>query len=425
MLCEQPNQRSPSWSPNQSQGFDAGTVTHLPVEWILQAESFRPHSSSPTIEHLLFSYRAIAGAIQACTQRMYTAFDAHTTTTCCHGVSVYVLSLLSSAKQYDLEGLHQQVNDRIALLIGEIGPEEEEKLRSWPVPHCILELAKMYMLAKVKERRVDKGGRTLVENLKQISPVGYKFCKKTTKYMQRHVATTVAKRYQHYLTGMTSAITSVGISSLTWGKYVGDEYLREDSRGVLYASSLFSMQVVLAQLIRTRAKIALVNDIRCSNGSVQARYIRLFEGDGYGGFVPLELGEFEGQGQLSEEEPLVVFGGCTYGTTYREVSISMDVWLDCFPGLVLACDTHYPQFPKVRGDAEFNGTPIIPSEECLRAAITSHNKVEGVSAHSPVLFCLTHVYPASIAQVQAVARGHDDSALPYSFICEDLSAGKE
>jgi hypothetical protein len=88
-------------------------------------------------------------------------------------------------------------------------------------------------------------------------------------------------------------------------------------------------------------------------------------------------------------------------------------WIDRFPELILACDTHYPQFPLVRDDPTFSSDPIVPSEPQLAACIERYKKVPGTSYRDASLFCLSHVYTASVREVYEAMEGR--GPLRYYF----------
>ena len=83
-----------------------------------------------------------------------------------------------------------------------------------------------------------------------------------------------------------------------------------------------------------------------------------------------------------------------------------------FQQLALACDTHYPQFPDVADDPNFDSTPIQPSETSLRKIIEEHSRIDGVSAQNPTFYCLSHIYSASLGQAIQVFSGRNLEALP-------------
>jgi hypothetical protein len=161
---------------------------------------------------------------------------------------------------------------------------------------------------------------------------------------------------------------------------------------------MFSMQVVLAHLIFSRSKVAVVNDIYNSKEKLTKRHTRIIEGNGVNGFHPYSP-ESNALTSCTLSEPVLVFSGCSYNEDPDWVCLKMDEWIDKFPNLVLACDTFYPQFPKTHGDQVLQSDRILPNEEILKSLIGRHEQFNGVSASDPSLYCLNHISPASLEQV--------------------------
>ena len=178
------------------------------------------------------------------------------------------------------------------------------------------------------------------------------------------------------------------------------------------------MQVSFAHLIKTKAKVALINDVLDSAGNLKGRFVCLFEGDGVEGMRALSRDEIKLLNIFHKNEPVVVFGGCAY-TDHQDrdsIALGMEPWLDKLPSLLLACDVFYPQFLKITDDPEFDSSPIVPAEEGPQKIINANLSVGGVSATDPSLYCAAHIYPASLGQVLKVWTGEDEMALPVSFI---------
>ena len=216
---------------------------------------------------------------------------------------------------------------------------------------------------------------------------------------------------------MPNDIRIHGILTKIWGEYVQPKHLRIDRQGIYYASAIFSMQISLAYLIFSKAKVAIINDILDEAGQAKARFVSIFRGNGYDQMRLLTSQEITNI-HMNSEEPVVVFGGCAYSDNSDEEQIMYRIhpWLNQLPSLILACDVWYPQFPRVSDDIEFNCDPIIPHEECLRDVIAKHSEIKGVTSIDPSLFCLSHVYTASMKQVLSVLNGNIITTLPISFI---------
>ena len=383
-----------------------------------------PASSIPTTnelgnliakEKLLFCYRAILRTIDSCLAKKYSDFDGHTTSNCCHGMALLAQNLINSVLLYNLIELREEGEQKIASL------EQQTEARVqciWWVPKALINLSCLYILAFVKESDPLKGGRTVTKKLREISPISVNACNEIAHKHQKLFSNWIALQYHVYFEMMDKEFEINNASVEMWGKYVSQEYIRTDKRGLKYCSNLFSMEISLAHLILSKAKIAMINDIHDSSGALIDRFVSIFEGDGEGQFVPLTLEEVRTATYLEANEPIVVFGGCVYSDTLDidSLSLRMEPWLNQFPTLMLACDAFYPQFFKVTDDPEFNSSPIIPEEKTLLENIESHRCIQGVSSSDPSLYCATHIYLASIEQVVNILSKNELNTLPVAFI---------
>jgi hypothetical protein len=154
------------------------------------------------------------------------------------------------------------------------------------------------------------------------------------------------------------------------------------------------MQVVLGYLIHSKSSIAIVNDILDNTGKMSL-YIRILQGDGKGNFSLLELDEHNHSSFI--KQPVVVFRACAHADDPDQLTSNLDEWLHRFPNLVLAHELTYPQFPKV--NSQFCNAPIVPEEDILQASMIEHGQITGVSSKDPSLYCLNHIYTASIQQM--------------------------
>lgn len=366
-------------------------------------------------DKLLFSYRTILKTIESCKEKRYSDFDGHTTSNCCHGMALLASHLINAVLQLDLERVYQEGLDKIQALESLDG----EVLRcDWLLPNALINLSCLYLLGLVKEVDPVKGGRTDSGKLKGVSPISTKFSRKLAVDLQRRFSNWVAMRYSHLLEGFDKAMQLSGAPVQLWGNYVKAEHVRTDKRGVKYASNLFSMQIVLAELIRTRGKVAIMNDLLDTEGNLKGRYVAIVEGDGQEGFRPLSADELKTLEMFHQNEPIVVFGGCAYSDSLdlKGLEEQMQPWLAKTAALMLACDIFYPQFCRVHDDAEFNSDPIVPSELELKYVLDVHSRIRGVSAEDPSLFCAAHICPASVAQVLQVMNGENELALPLSYV---------
>jgi hypothetical protein len=380
----------------------------LPVSEIINSDAVSNDTLNLSKEKLLFCYEAMVRTIEAIQNGKYTDFDAHTVSNCCHGMSLFTITTLFSVLHFDMDALLKE------------GIEKINNPCEWKVPAPLIDLAKLYLLAFIKEVDPQKGTRTSIKKLKTISPLGTQFSNLLMKRMQRHFSNLVAYSYSSYLNEINAKMPMNSIPIGTWGKYIQPDHLRKDQRGILYASNLFSMQVALGQLIHSKSKIAVVTDLIDSQGKIKGRYARFLQGDGNAQMKQLSSEEVE-ELYSHKNEPIVVFGASTYSDTLdlAKLKLRLKPWISHFTSLVLACDVFYPQFPSIKDDPEFDRSPIIPEEESVQNVISKLSETKGVSSADPSLFCLAHIFQASIGQVLQVNDCEDVDALPYSFIPEN------
>lgn len=398
----------------------------LPIDGALHHENFLPASSIVDPDHielgnlitkekLLFCYRAILRTIDSCLAKKYSEFDGHTTSNCCHGMALLAQHLINDALVFNLNELHEEGEQKIA----SIEQQSDPRIHcTWWVPKALINLSCLYILAFVKESDPLKGGRTVTKKLKDISPISVNICNEIAHKQKKIFSNWIALQYQNYLKEINEDFQMNNAPIGLWGKYISEDYIRTDKRGLKYCSNLFSVQVSLAHLIFSGAKIALVNDIIDSSGQVVDRYVAVFEGDGKQQFKNLSSLEIKSEYCLNPSEPVVVFGGCVYSDTLDKdsLSVQMKPWLNKFTSLMLGCDVYYPQFFKVTDDSEFNSEPIVAEEKVLRDIINAHLQIKGVSADNPSLYCSTHTFTASLEQLVKILSEEDKHALPFSFI---------
>lgn len=357
-------------------------------------------SSLRAQEHFRFFHRLLQGTLQALQTRSYTAFDAQTTSNCCHGLSVLARRLILS--------LLPQL-DRLTSLVNTVpSPELIDHL-----PSALIDLTSLHVLTLIIELDPERGRRTHPQKLKSLAPLGTAFCEKIVKKLQRQISTTVAEGYSELPT--TSCFDAwLGSSKIDdWKKFVEEKYLRMDRKGIKYASCMFSMQVVLSHLLLDNAKIALVNDIiNTSDGNLITRYGKLFENN------ENAFREIDDYSHISPEEPIIVFGGyaLTEEKDGRSIEVRLTPWIYQLRSLILACDMHYPQFPVVRDDPAFTSDPIATNDPLIFDVMKSHAKIKGVSAEDPSLFCLSHIFVASFESVSSIISKDDLSSLPSCYL---------
>lgn len=400
----------------------------IPIHKIRSIRSVILHEnvaiSSLNRDKILFAYCASIKALLAFQNGDYQKFDSLTTTTCCHGMSVLVYETLNEISDIDINLIIEDLEIRRKSIETDFRIADSWSIRDYCLPQSIIFLTQLYILSVIKEEDHYRGGwRTVVQNLKDISPIGTKFCGELVKQLQLKFSNMIAEKYGEYLRDLDEGLHINKTPTKLWGKYVQNDFIRQDRRGRRYVACMFSMQIVLSYIIQNGIKIAFVSDLKCRRGEFRDRYTKLLEGRKCSKFYESDTDEVVSS---NPREPVIVFGGCTHSNDLDVSAFESTIrpWLHDFPSLILACDTFYPQFPKVKDDPDFDSTPIVPSELRLMNVIDLHQKVDGVSAQDPSLFCLTHVYVSSIEQVRKSIEG-EFNGLFYSFVPECKTSNKE
>ncbi|MCH9625776.1 MAG: hypothetical protein S4CHLAM123_09560 [Chlamydiales bacterium] len=372
-------------------------------------------------EKLIFCYKSIEKAVRFCVEREYNEFDALTATTCCHGVALLVRRLLLEVTRFDLDAILHEIQHKITLLESDLLADADLSFFAHSsLPYQFILLTQLHILKVIKVKDLDRGWLTCAQNLKMIYPIGTRFCVDLVKKLRKYFSNYVAESYMNYADSLDEVhFNDVPIK--LWKKYVQPEHIRVDWSGRKYASCMYSMQIVLCHLMQSKAKIVVTSDLRCEQGKFRNSYIQVLQSKEGKGFVPLNLND-EANLDFNMNEPVVVFGGCTYSDALciESLRLKMDPWMCRFPSLVLACDILYPQFPMVREDSNFDYSPIRPKESQLKAVIAKYSKVEGVSSKQSSLFCLAHIYTASLKQVLQASKGNGNICLSDSFIPSNL-----
>lgn len=315
-------------------------------------------------EHHLFYQTILSETIDALLQADYPKFDAQTTSNCCHGLSILLRELILSAQELPLATL------------------KNTPLHSLPDP--LIDLASLYVLTLIITLDPTRGRRTTPLNLQKKAPLPTSFCEKLVKRLQRSFSNYIAERYKDL---------DIHHEHQDWQRYTKDPFVKVDRKGVKYASCMFSMQVSLSHLSKIGATIAIVNDlIDPDTHEIKDRYYCFLKNQGDGSFSMIEN---------ASEEPIIVFGGYSSSSNLdlKSLSFKMTPWVHQVSSLILACDTHYPQFPAVEDDPSFDSSPITPTEPHLNHLIETHAKVSGVSAQDSSLFCLSHIFVASAKDI--------------------------
>ena len=123
----------------------------------------------------IFLLRVILCTIDACLKKEYTAFDAHTTSNCCHGMSLLACNLISLTLKLNLHELRRLCEQKIQDIVKNFNPNNI-KVYEW-IPEQLLGLSNLLILAFTREINEQKKLQTNVKKLKNISPIGTKFCR--------------------------------------------------------------------------------------------------------------------------------------------------------------------------------------------------------------------------------------------------------
>ena len=361
-------------------------------------------------DHLILFYKILSKTLESFINTRYSKFDALTTSNCCHGMSLLALDLIHLIAKHDLNNIQAELNKKTK----EAELSQNNKfLLTW-IPDELFTLAGMFSLNYISQMNPQKGRRTVPKVLKELNEVGTNFCEELIKKFQIIFSNHVADSYYQYYKGLDENINICGVGARYWGKYLTTNHIRKNNRGVKFAPSLFSIEISLAHLCKIKAKIAIINDLMSNDGKIRSRYIKILQGDGKEFFAPINITN----PALNLYEPIVIFGGCLFSDTItiQQLGDRMEKWLTDFQSLVLAGETHYPQFPKLKNDPNFSNDPIEPEEEFLKTLFDVHRKIPGVHVKDPSLYFLTHIYPASLAQALELACPPNLSDLPYSSI---------
>jgi hypothetical protein len=361
-------------------------------------------------DQVKFFYVILTHTIDAYINGDFSYFDAHTASTCCHGVALLAMSLIEEANLDKVIQIKNQINS--------VGVLDHHLL----VPGYLIWLARLFILNRCKLIDFNRGYITDLSGLNSILNLSGRFYSNLIKLLQKKVANIVCARYKYYSSNIPKYIKIHNVSIRLWEKYVAPPYIRASSNFVFYASNFFSMRVVLSYLSFNFSYIALINDCINEFDVLKERYIVIYKGDGKGGFDFITSSESdEILNFINIRDPVFILGGVAYIRDYdnRMFFCTMEHWKNKILDLVCACDVWYPQFPIIRGDHFFNNSSIIPEEDDLFKLFSMYRSVEGVKADNPHLCCLTHIYPASMKEIVATYK-RITSELPCSFLPMNL-----
>ena len=171
--------------------------------------------------HYIFFYKILLLTIGSLNKGEYTAFDAHTTANCCHGMSVLARLLILANQNLNLEIFSKEIHKKLSLILKESNPSSI----NW-LPWQLVALASLYALTYVGEIDPKKGRRTIPQKLKTVFPVGTKFSEKLVRNLQRIFSNIVANSYQIFVDESIEGLFIAGASITDWGKYIHHKSLR-------------------------------------------------------------------------------------------------------------------------------------------------------------------------------------------------------
>lgn len=355
-----------------------------------------------------FLVAASNSTLKSLKQKQYSMFDGHTTSNCCHGISLFVSLAIKSLHKKSIEGIEKQM----ALACKKYQNKElDVEEFADALPKELMVLTSTYVLYYAGAI-VPKDGRiTVPEEIKKIySDVSKKFCIKIIRQLQKDFSYAISNCYYKLLSSLPKGLLVSGVDARLWGNYVCEKNVRIDHRRRYYAPCLFSSQVVLGFLAAKKFIVAVICDIISDNNEHLGRYNILMQGDG-NQLVCIPKENYE---LLNKSDSVFVIGGfcCSNEMTVDSFAAKMEPWLDDLTGLIVANDTFYPQFPEVGDDKNFDSSPIVPKEQELKDVIEKYSIVEGVSKENPFFFFQNHYYPASVEEVLEDPKQHD--ILPFS-----------
>jgi len=379
------------------------------------------HIDNPKKLKFLLTY--IQKAIESCLSKTYSDFDAHITSNCCHGISLFVSEIVRAAFHIDLPRLQQAINQ----MIDQLPHHNHDTIKSTlaTISPTLLHLAGLYVLHCAREINDRLEVRTKIQPLKIGTDIGSNFCWKIVNALQRYYSNLTVSNYQKYSQSIDSTIFQNGAPLKLWSRYIDTPYIRVDQRKIKYASCIYSTQICLAYLMQTKARVAVLNNIVNDKNELIARETRLLRGNGGNGFIPLSQNEIELLEPREMYEPVTIFEGCTRltNTTLKHHNAKLSLHLPNLSSLILSCDTHYFQFPRVKNDPNFDDSPIVPQELELQNAFIKHERLPGVSSNNPFLFCLTHIRTASMQQLRKINQ--QPYSLPIFLILSRLTLCNE
>lgn len=358
-----------------------------------------------------FFLHALLRMIEAYRRGEYTFFDAQTNTTCCHGIAVLASEILYSSVETDFK----KVKEKTSIQLISLSASEdfsETKLFILSLAPELVDLVSLYVLFVGSEISKEKGKYTSRSNLKKIFNTSYKFRDKLMKTFQKYFSNVVSGNYNYYLSQIDKEAKISGVLTRDWGKYIQKQYIREDKRGVKYASYVLSMQILLSYLISKKRKVAVFLDQVSFDGTFLDRKYWLFEGDGKDNFIHISSEVLQTLKPLDFYHPTIVFSGFAIRDDHTKDSLYSELrpWLKNLTSLLLATNVQCPQFPPFPNDSTFDDSPIEPENKNIQDVLQKHKDVEGVSITNPSLFCLSHIFCSSF---QEILRANVNKNLSY------------
>lgn len=370
-----------------------------PIKSVWQAQIKKP-------EHLLFLAKCFLKSMKALETNEFTQFDALSTANCCHGISHVVQDLIGYVQTLDTQQEKQQAEE----IVNDPQLIVDEHSLDW-ISRPLLALTSMYVLRQIVSYDIDRGRKTIQANLKKIQKVSTNFCRDLIHKLQQNYSNLTAESYHFYSEHFQDQILVGNIPLSTWGHYIKPPHLRLNQRGLLFASSTYSIQVCLGHLIRKKGILALIKDVTESKATIHHRELMLLRGDGESNFRVIDLKHCH----LSD--PVYVISGLSiYDPIISYEHNSLKRWAEQVPLFIQACENHHPQFPENPKDETFDSSPIHPVHPEVIEFFQEAGNIDGVSLEDPSFFLLSHVYVCSIEELTKLSNSEETIPFAYHFV---------
>ncbi len=345
----------------------------------------------------------------------YAAFDALTTSSCCHGISHFTRHSLKKINDEMLLNSKKFISE--ISLNKTLSIESKKKVILELLPTSILSMCAFFILQYIVELDLDRGRKSIPKKLKKLGKVGTNFCEKLVRTLQIAVSNLIANWYSETASRIPPSVKGCGIKANIWAKYVQKAYLRKNRRNVTYASSMFSIQTCLLDFSYREAYVCVSNTVFL-NGKESKRIKHILRGDGSGGF---SITPYDILKNFNPRTPIPIFSAVAFiQNNYElpEIEHFLQNNVENFSFLVHCGEVYYPQFPKVSWDTNFDSSSITPEEDDFALLEKNARQLSGLSLNNPSRFYLNHIYTESAQKVvQELESDITDVFLPtHKFI---------